>query len=86
MSWPAEKPQMNGQAATGSEVDADLIDEVVIIDESGTHELSLAQFFALPLALRVSCLIQRTATFYSHGREIDRKEAVKYLRRRLATG
>jgi hypothetical protein len=56
-------------------------DRVVIADDQGRRELSKEDFLSLPLSQRIRCVIERTATFYSGSREVDRHRAINGLRR-----
>jgi hypothetical protein len=63
---------------------ADLVLDRVIISGPDRRDLSVAEFFRLPLSLRIRCVIERTATFYARGREVDRHEALAALRLQAA--
>lgn len=67
--------------------DSGAVFDVVVIDAGGRRRtLSPGEFFALPLSDRVRHVIERTATFYKEGREVDRQAALSRLRTLRANG
>jgi hypothetical protein len=61
-----------------------VLDRVVISAPGERRDLSVPEFFRLPLSLRIRCVIERTATFYANGREVDRHAALAALRLQAA--
>ena len=64
--------------------DAFPFDSVVVADGGAQRSLSPQEFFALPLAQRISFVVAKKAVFYAAGREVDSKEALANLRRMRA--
>jgi len=61
--------------------------DVVVIDSGGRRRtLSHGEFFALPLSDRIRHVIERSATFFKEGREVDRQAALARLRTLRAGG
>jgi hypothetical protein len=56
-------------------------DEIVIRRDGEWHALSVAQFFDLPLSLRIRHVIERSIVFKRQGQEVDQKSALAVLRR-----
>jgi hypothetical protein len=61
-------------------------DLVVLAVDGARRELTVAQFFELPLSRRIQCVIERTVSFYARGREVDRHEALAAIRAQRAAG
>jgi hypothetical protein len=62
-----------------------VVDRIAFGAGADRREVSLAEFLALPLSLRIRCILERTVTFYGAGREIDRNLALDSLRRTAAS-
>ena len=63
-----------------------VLDRIVIQTGPTRRELTVSEYFALPLSQRIRCVLDRTVTFYAGDREIDRQEALDALRLLRATG
>ncbi len=61
-------------------------DRVVITEVSGTRTLSVEGFLALPLSQRIRLVLDRSVTFYSKDREVDRNLALDGLRKARISG
>lgn len=61
-------------------------DRVIVDDAGGRRELSPDEFFALPLSVRIRCVLERRASFFLGHVEVDRREALDSLRRARAVG
>lgn len=55
-------------------------DSVSLMREGRIVHLSAKEFLAMPMDARVHAILQRTITFYSHGKVLDRSLALKQLR------
>ena len=62
------------------------LDRIVLQTGLTRRDLTVSEYFALPLSQRIRCVLDRTATFYAGDREIDRQEALDALRVLRATG
>jgi hypothetical protein len=58
-----------------------LFDRVLIREGGAWKQISLDEFFALPLSLRIRHVIERTVAFQLNGTEVDQREALAALRR-----
>ncbi len=61
-------------------------DRVVITEVSGSRTLSVEGFLALPLSQRIRLVLDRSVTFYSKDREVDRNLALDGLRKARISG
>lgn len=58
------------------------VDRVVIVDATGSRlSYSIDEFLALPLAVRIQCILARNIEFFQGANRLDRGEALKSLRR-----
>jgi hypothetical protein len=62
------------------------VDSVVIGAGADRREVSLDEFFAMPLSQRIRAILERSVTFYGAGRELDRNAALDSLRRSAQPG
>jgi hypothetical protein len=56
-------------------------DVVVIADGGASTNLSPSEFFALPLAKRITYVVQQKASFFVEGRAIDSREVLGHMRK-----
>jgi hypothetical protein len=61
-------------------------DSVEITFESGTKSMTPAEFLALPLPERITCVIQDRARFKDGSRNVDARTALAELRRLRVAG
>jgi len=54
-------------------------DVILVEDENGSRQLSIAQLMDMPLAERVRLILLRKLEFLSNGKPIDRKVGLKSL-------
>lgn len=54
-------------------------DRVVLTEDEGSRELTLPQFLALPLPLRIRSIVGRRLEFFRQGQPVDRAEALRSL-------
>lgn len=59
-------------------------DRVVLIDEPGGRSLTVSEFQALPLAVRLRALLGKRIAFYRGPEHVDMEHALAALRRRAA--
>jgi hypothetical protein len=58
-----------------------LFDRVLIREVAGWKQITLDEFFALPLSRRIRHVIERTVACQLNGAEVDQREALAALRR-----
>jgi hypothetical protein len=63
-----------------------IFDRILLYRDGQIVQLSIEEFFGLPLDSRIRHVIQRTVTFELAGRPVDQKEALAALRLLRATG
>lgn len=56
-------------------------DAVVIAEDGTTTNLSPSEFFALPLAKRITYVVQQKASFFVEGRPVDSREVLGHMRK-----
>lgn len=61
-----------------------LFDRVLLHQGENWVELTVDEFFALPLSHRIRHVIERTVSFKLRGIEVDQREALAALRRMRA--
>lgn len=54
-------------------------DRVIVSSAGRSHELTLAEFMALPLPQRIRHILARDVSFYEGDRPIERGEALRRL-------
>jgi hypothetical protein len=55
-------------------------DRIVLVEGGRRRELSVREFLAMPLDVRIRAILQRAVEFYDGEHEIDRQSALKFLR------
>jgi hypothetical protein len=61
-------------------------DRVVLLQDGQRRNLSVADFLALPLDVRVGVILKRSIEFYEGRTPVDRQKALEYLRQSSARG
>lgn len=56
-------------------------DVVVIAEGGGSTSLSPSEFFALPLAKRITYVLKQQASFFVGGQPVDSREVLGHMRK-----
>jgi hypothetical protein len=78
----APKPMVDSAPASSAEFP---FDAVVVADGDVHRNLTPAEFFALPLAERIKCVVQQKASFYVKGESVDAREILSRIRKMRTT-
>lgn len=70
--------------SAATEIPSDPFDRVVLVDGVASRTLLPDEFLALPLSVRIRCVLERTVTFYLGNDVVDPHAALDALRRRAA--